>query len=217
MFRAILYTQWKWSRLPLLLSVLAGFALPVLSVQRVSGVTGYWATRTMLASVQAWGMLYPILGATLGLLVGALAWAADHRGRHVYALSLPVARWHYALLRFGAGLVLLAAPVLAVWIGGIVATATVTIPTGLHAYPTMLAARFALAVFVTYALFFAISAGTVRMASYVLGALAVVLVVEVVANAAGAHVSLVERFFLALVVWPGPLELLTGRWMLIDV
>ncbi|OLE61081.1 MAG: hypothetical protein AUG10_02635 [Gemmatimonadetes bacterium 13_1_20CM_2_70_10] len=217
MFRAILYTQWKWSRFPLLLGVLAGFALPLLSVQRVSSVTGYWQTRTMLASVQAWGILYPILGASLALLVGALAWAPDHRGRHVYALSLPVPRWHYALLRFGAGVVLLAAPVLAVWIGGILATATVTIPTGLHAYPTMLAARFALAVFVTYALFFAISAGTVRMAGYVLGALAAVLVVEVIANAAGAHVSLLETLLLALVVWPGPLDVLTGRWMLIDV
>ena len=82
---------------------------------------------------------------------------------------------------------------------------------------TMLAARFALAVFVTYALFFAISAGTVRMAGYVLGALAAVLVVEVIANAAGAHVSLLENLLLALVVWPGPLDVLTGRWMLIDV
>jgi hypothetical protein len=217
MFRAILYTQWKWSRLPLLLGVLAGFALPILSVQRVSGAAGYWQTRMMLASVQAWGMLYPILGATLALLIAALAWAADDRGRHVYALSLPLPRWHYALLRFGAGLVLLAAPVVAVWIGGILATATVTIPTGLHAYPTMLAARFALAVFVMYALLFAISAGTVRMAGYALIALGLVVVVEVVANAAGVHVSLLEQLLLALVVWPGPMDVITGRWMLIDV
>jgi len=217
MFRAILYTQWKWSRIPLLFGVLTSFALPILSMQRVSSVTGYWQTRAMLSSVQAWGILYPIVGTGLALLVGALAWAADHRGRHVYALSLPLPRWHYALLRFGAGLVLLAAPVMAVWIGGLLATATVTIPTGLHAYPTMLAARFALAVFVTYALFFAISAGTVRMAGYVLGALAFVLVVEVIANAAGAHVSLLEQLFIGLVVWPGPMDVLTGRWMLIDV
>ena len=217
MFRAIVYTQWKWCRLPLFLSVLAGFALPILSLQRVSQVGGYWQTRAMLASVQAWGILYPILAASLALLVAALAWAADHRGRHVYPLSLPVPRWHYVLLRFGAGLVLLAAPVVAVWIGGLLASSTVTIPTGLHAYPTMLAARFALAVFVTYALFFAISAGTVRMAGRLLIALAVVVVIEVVANAAGAHVSLLEQLLLALVVWPGPLDVLTGRWMLIDV
>jgi len=217
MFRAILYTQWKWSRLPLLLGVLAGFALPILSVQRVSQAGGYWQTRAMLASVQAWGVLYPILGATLALLIAALAWAADDRGRHVYALSLPLPRWRYALLRFSAGLVLLAAPVVAVWIGGILATATVTIPTGLHAYPTMLAARFALAVFVMYALLFAISAGTVRMAGYVLIALGLVVVVEVIANAAGAHLSLLEQLLLALVVWPGPMDVITGRWMLIDV
>ena len=217
MFRAILYTQWKWSRFPLLLGVLAGFALPLLSVQRVSNVTDYWQTRTMLASVQAWGILYPILAASLALLVAALAWAADHRGRHVYPLSLPVPRWHYVLLRFGAGLVLLAAPVVAVWIGGLLASSTVTIPTGLHAYPTMLAARFALAVFVTYAQWDASATAVQVAAGYVLGALAAVLVVEVIANAAGAHVSLLENLLLALVVWPGPLDVLTGRWMLIDV
>jgi len=42
-------------------------------------------------------------------------------------------------------------------------------------------------------------------------------VVEVIANAAGAHVSLLEQIFIGLVVWPGPLDVLTGRWMLIDV
>src|SRR3989442_13513337 len=179
MFRAILYTQWKWCRLVILLATLAAFALPLLSVQGARGPVGYWETRQLLGAVQGWGVLYPVLATAIALIVAMVAWAPDHRGRHVYALSLPLPRWHYALLRFGAGVVLLAAPVLAVWIGGILATATVTIPTGLHAYPTMLAARFALAVFVTYALFFAISAGTVRMAGYVLGALAAVLVVEV--------------------------------------
>lgn len=217
MFRMILYTQWKWSRLALLLGTLAAFVLPLLSVQNVSGVRDYWATRTILGSVQAWGVLYPVIAMLMALLVAALAWAADHRGQHVYALALPLPRWHYALLRYGAGLVLLVAPVLAVWIGGLVATATVTIPAGLHAYPTMLAARFALATFVAYSLFFAISAGTIRMAGYVLGALAGVVAVEVIANAAGAHLHLLESFLLAIVIWPGPLDVVTGRWMLIDV
>jgi hypothetical protein len=217
MFRAILYTQWKWSRLVVLLGVLAGFALPVVSVQNVTAVSSYWAARTMLSSVQAWGTLYPVLGAVLALLIAAIAWAADHRGRHVYALSLPLPRWHYALLRFAAGAALLAGPVLAVWIGGLVATSMVTLPAGLHAYPTMLAVRFALAVLVAYGLFFAISAGTVRTAAYVLGVLGGVIALEVIANAAGANLHLLEKLVLVAVVWPGPLDVFTGRWMLIDV
>ena len=33
MFRAILYSQWKWSRLIVLLGSIAGFALPIISLQ----------------------------------------------------------------------------------------------------------------------------------------------------------------------------------------
>ena len=44
MFRAILYTQWKWCRLVILLATLAAFALPLLSVQGARGPVGYWGT-----------------------------------------------------------------------------------------------------------------------------------------------------------------------------
>src|SRR5712692_2265486 len=99
----ILYTQWKWSRLALLLTVLAAFALPVLSVQGVTqGDVSRWEVREMLVHFQSYGVAYPLLAAAVALLMGLTAWGPDHRGRHVYALSLPVPRWHYALLRFGA-------------------------------------------------------------------------------------------------------------------
>src|SRR5207247_2566146 len=68
----------------------------------------------LLQAVQSWGTLYPVLAAALGLLVAIATWAPDHRGRHVHALSLPLPRWRYVLLRFGAGAALLAAPVIAV-------------------------------------------------------------------------------------------------------
>ena len=91
------------------------------------------------------------------------------------------------------------------------------IPAGLHAYPTMLAVRFGLAVLVVYSIFFAISAGTVRTAGYFLGALGLVVAFEAVANAAGAQIHLFENMMMLLIVWPGPFDVLTGRWMLIDV
>ena len=217
MFRAILYTQWKWSRLVLLLATLAAFALPLLSVQSARQTMGYWEIRQVLGAVQGWGVLYPVLASAIALIVAMVAWTPDHRGRHVYALSLPLPRWHYALLRFAAGATLLAAPVLAVWLGGIVATSLAVIPAGLHAYPTMLAARFALATLVVYSIFFAISAGTVRTAGYFLGALGLLVAFEGVANAAGAEIHLFEKLVVLLIVWPGPFDVLTGRWMLIDV
>ena len=118
MFRMILSTQWKWSRLAVVLGAVAAFALPVLSVGQFGGTgPSRWEVQAMLGSIQAWGVLYPVLAIVLGVSVAALAWTYDHRGRHVYALSLPVPRWHYVLLRFGAGAVLLAGPVIALWAG----------------------------------------------------------------------------------------------------
>jgi len=218
MFRMILYTQWKWSRLVIALGAVAAFALPVLSVGQFGRVqASRWDVAEMLTSIQSWGVLYPVLAALLALLVAGLAWAPDHRGRHVYALSLPVPRWHYVLLRFGAGAVLLAVPVLALWIGTLVATGAATIPAGLHAYPTTLALRFALAVLVAYAALFAVSSGTARTAGYVLAVLAALIAFEVLASVAEVNVHILGPVLLRIFVWPGPLEVFTGRWMLIDV
>lgn len=218
MFRVILYSQWKWSRLIIGLGTVVGFGLPILSVQS--------ATRTgdhplqagdLLQAIQSWGVLYPVLAAALAVLVAIATWAPDHRGRHVHALTLPLPRRRYALLRFGAGLALLAPPVLAVLIGAGLATALAAIPAGLQGYPVVLAARFALAVGVGYAVFFAISAGTTRTASAILLVIGALIVIQVVARVADVDLDLVTRLQVLFVNWPGPFAIFTGRWMLIDV
>jgi hypothetical protein len=218
MFKAILYTQWKWSRAVVMLSVVIAFTLPIMSVQR-AGITepSRWETQELLHAIEMWSVWYTLLAAGLGLLVATTAWAQDHRGRHVYALSLPIPRWHYAMLRFAAGSLLLAAPVVALWIGALLATATAQIPPGLNAYPNALALRFALAAFVAYSVFFAISAGTTRTAGYVLAVVGALVVTQVMMEASGMGGGLVEVLFDRVITWPGPLEIFTGRWMLIDV
>src|SRR5256886_14126478 len=178
MFRAILYTQWKWCRLVILLATLAAFGLPLLSVEGARGPVGYWEPRQLLGAVQGWGVLYPVLATAIALIVAMVTWAPDHRGRHVYALSLPLPRWHYALLRFAAGATLLAAPVVAVWLGGILATSMAVIPAGVHAYPTMLAVRFGLPGLGVYSIFFAVSAGPLRTAGHFLRALGLVVALQ---------------------------------------
>jgi hypothetical protein len=218
MFRAVLYSQWKWSRLIVVLGTIAGFAIPVLSVQGAARADrGALQAQELLRAVQSWGTLYPLLAAALGLLVAMAAWAADHRGRHVHALTLPLPRWEYVLLRFGAGFVLLAGPIVAVLIGASLASLTATLPPGLQAYPIALAIRFALAVFVAYAVFFAISAGTARTAGIILGAIAAVVVVQLVANMASLDLNLFGMAQDVLLLGPGPLAVFSGRWMLVDV
>jgi len=218
MFRAILYSQWKWSRLIVVLGTVAAFAIPLVSLQGAARADrGALQTQDLLRAVQSWGTLYPLLATALGLLMAMAAWAADHRGRHIHALTLPLARWRYVLLRFGAGFVLLAAPIAAVLIGSSLAVLTATLPPGLQAYPIALAVRFAFAVFVAYAVFFAVSAGTARTAGIILGVIAAAVLVQVVASIANLDVNLFAAAQTVLLLGPGPLAVFTGRWMLVDV
>jgi len=217
-FRTMLFTQWTWARNPLLVGTLAAFAIPVISVHTgdLASVDGF-TVRTYLETLQTVGIAYPILAGVLGLVLALTAWGPDHRGRHVYALTLPLPRWQYALLRYTAGLTLLALPVIALWVAALVASATVRLPVGLSTYPTALATRFALAAVVAYSAFSAISAGTSRTAAYILGALMVLLVFQLTLTLADTGVDVVSPTFEAIFIWPGPLAVFSGRWMLVDV
>jgi len=218
MFRQMLYTQLKWSLIALAALVVAGFAIPVLSVQQAGAVASAGSNAgPLLVAVQSWGVAYPVLAGVVGLIAALTAWTHDHRGNHVYALSLPVARWRYALLRFVAGASLVIPVAVAVWIGGLAAGSASTIPSGLHAYPTALALRFVLTTLVAYAAFFAIASGTSRTAAWVLGVIGAAVVIQVVLSAAGVHAPFLPDAVGRLYTWPGPFQLFTGRWMLINV
>lgn len=218
MFRAILYTQWKWSRLIVVLGTVAGFAIPMLSVQGAARADrGALQAQELLRAVQSWGTLYPLLAAALGLLLAIAAWAPDHRGRHVHALTLPLPRWQYALLRFAAGVVLLAPAMLGVLAGASLASLAARLPPGLQTYPVALAVRFALAALVAFAVFFAISAGTARTAGIILGAIAMLVLVQVFASISNVDLDLFSILQVVLLLGPGPLAVFTGRWMLVDV
>ena len=217
MFTQVLHTQWKWARWLLLAGTIAGFALPLLSVQGAGGGSREWQARMLLSQMTSWSPLYVILAALLGLLLGVSAWTADHRGRHIYALSLPVTRARFAMLRWASGAVLLLLPALALWGGAILACVATRLPPGITAYPGSLAGRFALAALVAYALFFLVSAGTTRTAGLVLGVLAAILAAEFLVTYFTGETKLIKTIGEALFYWPGPFEVFTGRWMLFDV
>jgi hypothetical protein len=211
---ALFETQWKWMRgLLLALSVLT-FAIPILSLRTSIGARN---ESIFITSMQAWGVGYAITAAGLGLLVAMLSWSYDHRLKHVYALSLPIPRWQYALIRFSAGLVLLALPVLALLVGAEVVARSASVPATLHAYPIALTLRFAFATLVAYAIFFAISSATPRTAGYILGAVALIVVVQILAQSAGSKMNVLGYVSDALLATPGLLAVFSGRWMLIDV
>jgi hypothetical protein len=214
MFRAIVMTQWKWTRTALLLATLAGFSLPLAALQ--SAREAYTPVE-FIARMQSWGIGFAVLSAMVGLLVALAAWGHDHQGRHVYALSLPITRSRYVLLRFGAGSLFLLGPIVAVLIGCLIVSVSGAIPTGLHAFPLALTLRFAFATAVAYALFFAIGAATTRTAAIVLGVIAVVFLAQFFLGAIGFEYDLLGRLAEFVFVRPGILSVFSGRWMLVDV
>ena len=103
-------------------------------------------------------------------------------------------------------------------------TASLTLPAGLHAYPNALAFRFFLSVLVSYAVLFAMAAGTVRTTLVIVTALLAFMIVGGSLNGylsrqfeVFQQVNVVEAFFRTLLSRNGPLEVFSGSWLLIDV
>ena len=218
MFKQILATQWRWVGWWSVGLALVAFSLPVASVQSFAlQPESRFEIGSLLGTMQGWGYLYPALAVLSALLIALASWSPDHQQRHVYALSLPVPRWHYVLLRYGAGAVLLLPVVAGVWIGALVASASISLPPGLHAYPSSVAWRFALTLLLFFSLIFALASGTKRTAGYLIGAWFGLFVLQGILTAAGTEVDLIGDTLQTLLTWPGPLVILATAWMLIDV
>jgi len=69
-----------------------------------------------------WLPFYPMLALAIGITLALSSWNWDHQLKHVYALSLPVTRLEYSLLKMGAGAALAMLPVIGLWIGAHVAS-----------------------------------------------------------------------------------------------
>lgn len=217
MFAAILRTQWKWTRGAALLGFVLGFAIPLLSLFSLRSTGVGFSASNVVREMQQYGILYAVLAGASGLSCAMLSWGHDHRGRHVYALSLPITRSRYAGMRLGAGALFLLVPAAGVLLGSVIGVATADIPTGLHAYPLSLTLRFVLASFVAYAIISAISAASTRASAYILGGIAAVFVVIFLLSTIGVGYDLMEWTARALFAERGLLSVFTGGWMLIDV
>lgn len=217
MFAQVLYTQWKWAKTELFLYVLAAFLVPTIIIRIGFSYVDTYAIRSVLGV----GTLAGVFFAALAMLCAfGLAWRPyilDAGLKHVGPLSLPISWGEFVRLRFLAGATLLLIPATAVWFGGLLATASVTVPPTLHAYPGGLAVRFYLASLVAYAGAFVLQyvAGkhAVRVALIVFF---VAAVAEVTAQLLGYH-SILAGAWELLTNWPGPFSVFAARWMLIDV
>jgi hypothetical protein len=226
MYQPMLFLHWKQIKVALIPFTIAAFGIPLVSVQGMgagatsSGLAAY----DFLMGAQLWVTLFPMLAGAIGVTLALSAWNWDHQLNHVHALSLPIRRWRYATLKMGAGAVLAVLPALAFWAGAHVAAASITLPEGLHAYPDALALRFFLAELVSYAILFAMAAGTVRTTLVIFTACFVFLFVGGSLNGFLGReipyfqdVNVVQAVMNVLVGPHGPFEVFSGSWMLIDV
>lgn len=215
MFRAVLEVQWRWTRTFLLLVVLLAFAVPVISAR--SDLGQGQGVLELVSQMEAYGYSYPLLAVIIGSGVALAILNPDLRGRYVYALSLPVLRWHLVLLRFGAGIVLLLLPAAALFLGALLASATATLPPGLHAYPLGIGFRFVLATLVAFGVTFMLAGSPRRVVLALLLPLGAVILTQVVLVMVDSHATLLGPALESLFGPIGPFRVLTGRWMLFDV
>jgi hypothetical protein len=217
MFAQVLYTQWKWARTELFLYVLGAFLIPTIIIRVGFSYVDTYSIRSVLDV----GTLASFFFAALAMLCAfGLAWRPyilDAGLKHVGPLSLPISWGRFVRLRFVAGATLLLIPAVAVWFGGLLATASVTVPPTLHSYPGSLAVRFYLASLVAYAAAFLLQyvAGkhAVRVALILL---VIISLAEIMSQMLG-YSSIIAGAWNLLTNWPGPFSVFAARWMLIDV
>ncbi len=216
MLRAVLMTQWKWTRTPFVMVAVAVLVIPLWAVGLLEGsAVSAMEIRQLLSRMEFTGFLYGMMAFVAGMIAAGGAWNGDSTTNYVYAMSLPVPRWHFVMLRFGAGASTLLSVALAVWIGALVATAIASLPPTLHAYPSAIALRFLLASLVAYSLMFAMLVKGRGPVMWLLGALGVATAITLMLAAENIDTARSVGDFLT--GSHGVFGIFTGSWMLIDV
>ncbi|HEY0305112.1 MAG TPA: hypothetical protein VGC44_09060 [Longimicrobiales bacterium] len=227
MFRQLAFLQWKTSRYAVFLLLPLCVGLPIFFAQLAARFTEGeqlgGAAVLMLHFIDTTSVAFPILAAVSGCALALTAWTWDHRTHHVYALSLPLERWRYALMKMAAGSLLLLLIVAGVLFGSVLAVTITPLPAGIHGYPIAFTTRFLFAALICYATTFAFASGTTRTTVRVFAAFFIVfilgsVVTEIAGEALGTPIrSPAALLGEALVTWPGPFNVFGGSWMLIDV
>lgn len=228
MYESMLFLHWKQIRHPLALMVVASFALPLMAVRGLGITPGMEGAEMeayrFVSEFQIWLPFFPLLAGGIGMTLALSAWNWDHQLNHVYALSLPVTRWEYTLQKMLAGMTLAVLPAVGLWLGSHLAAASLALPQGLNAYPDELAVRFLFAILLSYALLFSMAAGTIKTTLWIVGvALGFVFFGSIMNDVLAPYVDFFSRHHVVETVgqWfteaPGPFEVFTGSWSLIDV
>lgn len=201
---------------PMLIALTAiAAAMPALSVRTMFGKGIAADTMLVLSGAAALSPAFPLLAGFIGITMALSAWQPDHDGGHVYALALPLPRWHYALLRLAAAFLLLLPAIGMLSLSATIVAAAVELPPGLHTYPLALSVRFGAATIVAFALFFAIASGSRKSSAWGLLILASAFIADLALQM--TMKSDYSPLFNLLLGTNSPLALFLGQWSLVDV
>lgn len=220
MFRAVFSTQLKWTRPAILLAVLIAGYIPVETLRSNPWkTTGTYHIPTLYLSITSASAEYQLLALAVAVIVAISSWQADSQKQHVYAMSLPIPRGQFVLLRFGAGAALLGIVAAAVGLFGGIATSIAPLPPMMHAYPVGLALRFWLGALIPFALIFALLASNPKRVRLVVIGLVTVVAVDLLLAGFGATERPVVGGWLLDRIYAngGPLSAFLNKWMLVDV
>lgn len=220
MFHAMLRAQWIWSRAMMLAFLAAGFSLPVVSVPMAQrGALGLLPASGLVEVGQVVGLLVAITVCIASVALVLQNWSADERGRHIYALSLPIERRLYLTYRLGGGFLLLALVALAVWLGGLVASWLLELPESLRAYPASLALRALMTAWLVHALAFLVRFGFgIRVHRAIAAAIVLVVVILLLpVDSFSGRLQWIWVGVRAFVQPHGPLGIIVSQWSFIDV
>lgn len=212
-FRAVLVAQARHLAPVIALATIAAALLPLLTLQGepVDRFYHMGQVQWLLSRAALFAPFYPAAAVALGILFATGNWLPDATGRWVYAFTLPVSRPHLALLRLGAGAILLLPATLVLWGVATIGVATAGLPAVVQAHPGMVALRFAAATLVAYA-FASLLVLLGRKVWYLAGGMVVLLLLS------GLGLDwfgpLMDTLFLHTA---SPFHVLAGSWLLLDV
>ncbi|HEX5870520.1 MAG TPA: hypothetical protein VFY65_08900 [Longimicrobium sp.] len=159
LLREFVRVDWERRRSILLLTTAVFGLVPVVAMvllgsegrRRAAGATG-------IALSQNTGVL--LMGVIcLGALAwGAGTWADERRGSWIYALSLPLSRVQLFAMRYLAGLLWLAIPLLLLGVSAALVANAAELPAGVYAYPGAFFCWASLTSWFLYTLMFVMSA-----------------------------------------------------------
>ena len=220
MFRAVFYTQWKWTRPVLVLAALVAAYIPVTALRTAPYKdAATYHIPSLYNSIAGASAGYQLLALALAVVVAISTWQADINRQHVYALSLPLPRWKFVLLRFGAGAALLGIVAACVSLFGGIATALAPLPPMLHAYPIGLGVRFWLGSLIPFSIIFALLVSNPKAVRFAVAGFATLIAVDFLLAAFNVtqEAVMTRWLFDAAYSSHGPLAAFLSKWMLIDV